>query len=206
MVAPPGQFEAVSLRIVPEGEADRSKRAQSLLSVRRPLSGEGETFPLQLTNRVEGPVQIDVGSIEAVRGRQVVLINPASEETYNLRRDGTITLSPEGETMGLELAMGTQEYVDRQREKVLPEEVTLTSYPNPMSKQGTFAFTLPEAEKVTLKVFDVLGRQVATLASGRKEAGKHTVRIESEDWASGVYFGRLKAGDQRITKKITVVR
>lgn len=206
MVAPPSQFEATSLRIVPEGKSDRAERTQSLLSERRPLPGDGETFPLQLTSRVDGPVRLEVGSLEPVDGRQVVLIDPASETTYDLRRDETITLTPEGEVMDLTLAMGTQQYVDRQREKALPEELTLTSYPNPMSKQGTLVYTLPEAKKVTLQVFDVLGRQVATLVSGRRKAGKHTVRIESEGWASGVYFGRLKAGDQRITKKITVVR
>jgi len=55
-------------------------------------------------------------------------------------------------------------------------------------------------------VYDVLGRQVATLAAGRKEAGRHTVRLETSQLASGVYFGRLTAGEQTRTQKITVVR
>jgi len=52
----------------------------------------------------------------------------------------------------------------------------------------------------------VLGRQVATLARGRKEAGRHTVQLETDQLSSGVYFGRLQAGDRTITQKITIVR
>jgi hypothetical protein len=59
---------------------------------------------------------------------------------------------------------------------------------------------------VTLQVYDVLGRRVATLEQGRKKAGRHTARLETGRLSSGVYFGRLKAGEQTRTQKITVVR
>jgi len=89
---------------------------------------------------------------------------------------------------------------------VLPDEVRLTSYPNPVRTQGTVAYALPEETTVTLRVYDVLGRQVATLASGTQEAGRHTVQIDTDQLSSGVYFGRLQADGQTLTRKITVVR
>jgi hypothetical protein len=59
---------------------------------------------------------------------------------------------------------------------------------------------------VTLEVYDVLGRRVATLEQGQKEAGRHRVDLQTGQLSSGVYFGRLKAGGQTRTQKITVVR
>ncbi|HKL87879.1 MAG TPA: T9SS type A sorting domain-containing protein, partial [Salinibacter sp.] len=90
--------------------------------------------------------------------------------------------------------------------EVLPAKVRLTSYPNPVGQQGTVEYALPEESDVTLRVYDVLGREVATLARGRKAAGRHTVQLSTDQLSSGVYFGRLQAGDQTRTLKITVVR
>jgi hypothetical protein len=58
---------------------------------------------------------------------------------------------------------------------------------------------------VTLRVYDILGREVATLARGMKETGRHRIRLKTDQFASGVYFGRLKAGNQTRIQKITVV-
>jgi hypothetical protein len=96
--------------------------------------------------------------------------------------------------------------VQDQVEKVVPNEVTLTSYPNPMREQATLEYTLPEAGQVRLNVYDMLGRRVATLEKGNKKAGRHRVPLEKTALSSGVYFGRLKVGDQTRTHKITVVR
>ena len=89
---------------------------------------------------------------------------------------------------------------------MLPAKVRLTSYPNPIGQQGTVEYALPEETGVTLRVYDALGRQVATLARDRKDAGRHTVQLETDQLSSGVYLGRLQAGDRSITQKITVVR
>jgi hypothetical protein len=56
-------------------------------------------------------------------------------------------------------------------------------------------------------MYDVLGRRVATLASGRYEAGRHAVRVEARGLASGVYFVRMEAsGGFRAQRRLTVVR
>ena len=52
----------------------------------------------------------------------------------------------------------------------------------------------------------MLGRQVAVLENGRREAGRHRVTLDGDRLASGVYFGRLHIGDQTRTQKMTVVR
>jgi TRAP-type uncharacterized transport system substrate-binding protein len=75
-----------------------------------------------------------------------------------------------------------------------------------MREQATLEYTLPEAGQVRLTIYDMLGRRVATLKKGSKKAGRHRVSLERTDLSSGVYFGRLRVGDQTRTHKITVVR
>lgn len=59
---------------------------------------------------------------------------------------------------------------------------------------------------MSLTVYDVLGREVATLVDGRKEAGEHVVTWNAEGVPSGVYFYRLVAGDFVQTRMMTIIR
>jgi hypothetical protein len=79
-------------------------------------------------------------------------------------------------------------------------------YPNPFAAHATVAFALAEAAEVTVTLYDVLGRQVLTLADGNREAGLHTVALDRGALASGVYVLRLAAGDAVFTQRVTVVR
>jgi probable HAF family extracellular repeat protein len=74
------------------------------------------------------------------------------------------------------------------------------STPNPFNLSTTIRFSLPQREHVTLKVFDVLGRKVATLVDAEMEVGEHSVNFNAEWIPSGVYFAQMKAGNvvQRI--------
>jgi hypothetical protein len=85
------------------------------------------------------------------------------------------------------------------------------SYPNPTRGSATVSFSLGEASPVTLAVYDVMGRKVATLVDAPVEAGQHEVRwngrsADGSAVASGVYLLRLEAGDQVATRRLTVVK
>ena len=67
-------------------------------------------------------------------------------------------------------------------------------------------FGVPEATHVTIKVYDVLGRAVATLVEGTLEAGRHEVRWRADDWPSGMYFVRLQAAGVVQTRRITLTK
>ena len=82
-----------------------------------------------------------------------------------------------------------------------PNSFNLTqNYPNPFNPSTTIHFSLPQRSHVTLKIFDVLGREVATLVDGELNAGEHTMNFNAEWIPSGVYFAQMKAGNvvQRI--------
>jgi hypothetical protein len=155
-------------------------------------------------------VELSAEGLREAGIQEARLLHPAQGRTYDLGEEPAVRIRPsempEEGPVGLKLAVGTEGYVEDEAERVLPDEVALKSYPNPVRRQGTVEYALPEASEVTLKVYDVLGREVATLTRGQKQAGRHTVRLETRRLSSGVYFGRLEAGGQTRTQKITVVR
>ena len=89
----------------------------------------------------------------------------------------------------------------------LPQAVALDqNYPNPFNPSTVIRYQLPVSSEVSLKVFDVLGREVANLIDGRMEAGYHQVTFNARDLASGMYIYQLRTGSKVITKKLTLIK
>jgi hypothetical protein len=89
----------------------------------------------------------------------------------------------------------------------LPKVYTLyPAYPNPFNPATTISFDLPKSSKVTLKVFNILGEEVATLVSDRLSAGSHSYKWDASSLASGVYMYRLQAGNYVETKKMVLMK
>lgn len=89
----------------------------------------------------------------------------------------------------------------------VPTEFRLEqNYPNPFNPTTAIVFELPEQASVTLKVFDMLGREVATLEEGVKPAGSHQVQFDAANLASGMYFYRFTAGHFTAMKRMMLVR
>ncbi len=79
-------------------------------------------------------------------------------------------------------------------------------YPNPVRGAATVRFATAEAGDVRVAVYDVLGREVALLAEGEREAGTHTARFDGTGLPSGVYLVRVEAGASVEAQRVTVVR
>jgi hypothetical protein len=95
----------------------------------------------------------------------------------------------------------------RPRSDAVPASFRLEqNYPNPFNPATTIAFHIPSSAFVTLRVFDALGREVATIMSGNVQAGSHSRQWNAERMAGGVYFYRLVAGDFVQTKKLVVLK
>ena len=80
------------------------------------------------------------------------------------------------------------------------------NYPNPFNPNTSIKFSVPKAVNVTLKVFDVLGKEVATLVNEVKQPGFHTADFNASDLASGIYFYRIDAGEFSSVKKMILVK
>jgi hypothetical protein len=80
------------------------------------------------------------------------------------------------------------------------------NYPNPFNPTTTINFTITEKSNVSLKVFDVLGREVMTLVNSTKDAGPHQVSFDAGDLASGLYIYTIKAGNFTSSKKMMLMK
>lgn len=80
------------------------------------------------------------------------------------------------------------------------------NYPNPFNPSTSFTYSVAEKGMVSLKVYDVLGKEVATLVNGEVEKGNHTVNFNASNLASGLYIYTLKAGSTNITKKMMLMK
>jgi hypothetical protein len=80
------------------------------------------------------------------------------------------------------------------------------NYPNPFNPTTTIEFSLSDASHVTLKVFDILGEEIATLVNKEQDSGSYQVQFDGTSLASGVYLYRLQAADFVDTKKLLLLR
>ena len=87
-----------------------------------------------------------------------------------------------------------------------PSQFQLGNYPNPFNPATTIRFSLPRAQRVTLKVFDMIGREVATLLNDRLEPGQFEVAFNAAGLSSGVYVYRLQAGDFGTAKSMVLLK
>jgi len=92
-------------------------------------------------------------------------------------------------------------------QKPLPTSFQLgQNYPNPFNPSTTIPIQLPKTERVVLKVFDVLGREVATLLNETLSANEYLIPFNASNLSSGVYFYRIQAGEFVETKKMILLK
>jgi len=80
------------------------------------------------------------------------------------------------------------------------------NYPNPFNPSTEIGFQIAEFGFVSLKVFDLLGREVAELVNNELYAGEHTIKFDASNLPSGVYFYRLTAGGQSVSKRMVFLK
>jgi len=89
----------------------------------------------------------------------------------------------------------------------IPSEFRLSqNYPNPFNPSTTIYYSIPELSFVTLRVYDVLGKEVATLINEEKPAGSYEVEFDANELTSGIYFYKIQAGSFVETKKMVLMK
>ena len=80
------------------------------------------------------------------------------------------------------------------------------NYPNPFNPSTNIQYAIGSRQFVSLKVYDILGREIATLVNEEKPAGNYELEFDGTALPSGVYFYQLKAGNFVETKKMILIR
>jgi hypothetical protein len=96
--------------------------------------------------------------------------------------------------------------IEDQSNEIPSQFILAQNYPNPFNPSTTIHFSLPSSEFVTLKVFDVLGNEVATLVNEEKATGSYEVNFNAANLSSGVYLYKLQAGSFIETKKMLLLK
>jgi len=88
----------------------------------------------------------------------------------------------------------------------IPKEYSISNYPNPFNPSTTINYQLPENGFVTIKVYDILGKEVATLVNENKQAGYHKIDFDGSKLTSGIYIYTIKANNFAQSKKMILAK
>lgn len=184
------------------------------------------TFQLQLLNPLSHPTATGDAEwlfmyqdltfhVTAASGATIGYENVAENAgaTYYFDETWPLTSAPLQNGRALRLTTSPPNILDTDDVRpILPENFALRqNYPNPFNPETTIEYRLPARSDVKLEIFDVLGRNVATLASGYFEAGIHQVKWNGKSEAgvsvpSGLYFYRLSTPDFKQTQRMLLMR
>jgi len=102
-----------------------------------------------------------------------------------------------------ELVVGIKDFVSRE----IPTKFSLAqNFPNPFNPSTKIKYSVPQRSNVTLKVYDILGNEIATLVNEEKDQGVYTVNFDANNLASGLYLYRIQAGSFIETKKMILLK
>ncbi|HSD64130.1 MAG TPA: T9SS type A sorting domain-containing protein [Ignavibacteriaceae bacterium] len=82
----------------------------------------------------------------------------------------------------------------------------MQNYPNPFNPSTTISFTLPERSNITLKVYNITGKEIKTLINEEKEAGIYNINFDGEKLSSGIYFYEITAGKYSAVRKMILLK
>jgi hypothetical protein len=130
-----------------------------------------------------------------IAGRPYRFDNAASYTNYNYIIDNWMTSS---------IITGNRN--DNNNQQTVETFQLSQNYPNPFNPSTRISYSIPKTGYVSLKVYDILGREVATLVNGYQQANQYSVNFDASKLASGIYLYKLKAGDFVQTKKMILMK
>ncbi|MDR8390925.1 Ig-like domain-containing protein [Aliifodinibius sp. S!AR15-10] len=205
IVAPPGDFEDATIRFMAENIVQG--RTAALARIHRSIDPQGQSFEMKLRATPGKSINIALGEGSSSALTNIVLIDKATGKSYDLSASSEIQFNPQKEVTPFTLVMGSTEYLEEKQRQYLPKQVeVMPNYPNPFNPNTTLRFSLPQQSHVNVKVYDVVGRNVATLVNGVRPAGKYQLQFDASNHASGMYFAVFEIGSMRYVQKMLLIK
>ena len=181
----------------------------------KPIPTEGEGWDFDVRTNIAQPVTLSFDNSTSVPSDfGIVLLDEVLKSTQDLRQTRTyiIPAREAADPLPFKLIVGKPEFIQQQiaLNGLVPASYELSqNFPNPFNPTTTIRYGLPKESHVTLKVYNILGQEVATLVDAVQEQGYKVVQFPpsgSEGMSSGTYFYRLQAGDFTQTRKLTLLK
>lgn len=161
---------------------------------------EGETAPSA------DEILANPENLVAITGQEEFTDSPGNTETsYHYAITAFNRNSQESEPSEV-VSSGVVTSAEEDYEPIVKSLRLDQNYPNPFNPSTNISFQLPENSAVSLKVYDMVGREVAVLIDGQKSAGSHTVTFDASALPSGVYFYRLATEQGSLSRKMTLIK
>jgi subtilisin family serine protease len=145
------------------------------------------------------------GTGDTVRVRQD-LGSVASDRSFLFDGSGWVAITPNNLRIRAIVTSGSGVSSVEPAEGVAMQYELLQNYPNPFNPTTSIRFSIPERNRVSLKIYDLLGRQVTELMNEEVVAGKYQVEWNAAGMATGTYFYRLQAGNFAESKKLLLLK
>jgi len=127
--------------------------------------------------------------------------------TYVITKSGTYNYKcTPHEAMGMVGVINVQSVSIVNNESVALTYTLKQNYPNPFNPTTQIIYSIPKFSNVSVKVYDILGQEIATLVNEKKSKGVYTVRWETENASTGLYMYRLVTGDYELTRKMILTK
>ena len=142
-----------------------------------------------------------LGLASVTASQEIWLIDHQRAKASNLRIDSVYTITPATSLCKFTVLVGEQYSIEKRLESVLPTDFSIDrNFPNPFNPSTNISVTVPRDAKVSLRIHDVLGREITTMFVGYLGPGRHWFTWNGTDHtgravASGVYFARLQVAD-----------
>lgn len=162
-----------------------------------------DTYQIQVSESesFETPL-VDVSDL-TVTEHEVQDLNPNTQYNWRVRAHNSVGSSSWSEILVFTTGVSTS----IESEAAMPTQFTLEqNFPNPFNPTTQIRYGIPEASNVVLKVYNMLGQEVATLINGEQPPGWHTASFDATGLTSGSYMFRLEAGDFVSTKKLMLIK
>lgn len=185
-----------------------------------PITNQGWVYPKNFTGGGAGFVMFTGPFNLAPNDTQWIMIalipaegNDRFESIKIMREKAMLLRSLPYDTLAYGITSYKINYVDTTNlpdiveSEIVPDQLSLSqNFPNPFNPETTIIFGLPQQEHVSLKVFDILGREVRTILDEIKDAGTYRIRFNSFGLASGIYIYRISSNNNSQVKKMIILR
>lgn len=174
----------------------------------RPEMDKGEEYKIIIKNTSNETLELKSKGLEYFNNFEIYLLDKSLMKFYNLKNQNSIKIKSSQINKEYQLYIGTEDYIAEKKKEILPSEYTLyQNYPNPFNPETTIEFALPQQSRISLKIYNVLGKLITEIIKDELlEAGYHQVIYKNSSLASGVYIYKLTAGDFSVTKKMLLIK